>query len=84
MIDSRVRWRILIGTVLPHRRTVERRPLPRLPFANFKHNEPGDAEEILCHVAHVFAFFNPARDAIDGFVGVIFGKRTAAPFEESS
>ncbi len=52
-------------------------------FVDFEEKQTCDADGIPGIIEDFFAFGDSFGDAVDRFVGVIFGKRAAAPFEEA-
>lgn len=61
-----------------------RRGLRKFPPQVFEVNFISNPEEVACAVAakFLFDFFELARDAVDGFVGEVFGLDAAAPGED--
>src|SRR4051812_28661882 len=61
--------------------TIERPTFAGPLFLYFEENESRHAEAILRELAYLLSLRNSFRDAVDGFIRVVFGKRAAAPLE---
>ena len=64
------------------RQVVERMKLARAFLLDFQEKQARYAKEILRRFAYFLAFGNSLRDAVDGFVRVIFREWTAEPLKE--